>query len=521
MWPRGGLWRDGAFLRLWAGQAISELGSRVTVLALPLGAILVLHASAFQVALLRTLEVAPLLLFALPAGVWIDRVRRRPLMIAADVVSALALPSIPLAYWTGTLSLAEVYAVAFVVGALAVVFDVAYLSFLPSLLPPERLADGNAKLQATRSATESAGPAVAGVLVGLFTAPVAILADAVSFAASALLVGSIRRPEERVEVERRRLGTELAEGVRYVFAQPYLRTLTTWSAGWSFFNSGFLALMVVYLVRGLGLSATTVGWILGLGSLGGVLGALVSARVVARFGIGPTIAASGVLSALGIFGLPRAPRAFPHPVGIAGQIVATGFGILFNLNHLTLRLAITPARIAARRDRRPPREHLRGRVAYVRRLPAVARRQPARRRLDRPAAAASGADRGRHRPRSRACVGAGGRSARLAHGVAAVRRRLSRRLRHRVLRRRVPVLRPVARRSRPADRGELEARAVAVGGAARRSGRRRRARGRAHSALRDSRGRGLVCRLRAPARRDPPRGARAGAGDDEGALGAP
>ena len=306
MWPRGGLWRDGAFLRLWAGQAISELGSRVTVLALPLGAILVLHASAFQVALLRTFEVAPLLLFALPAGVWIDRVRRRPLMIAADVGSALALASIPLAYWTGTLSLAEVYAVAFVVGALAVVFDVAYLSFLPSLLPPERLADGNAKLQATRSATESAGPAVAGVLVGLFTAPVAILADAVSFAASALLVGSIRRPEERVEVERRRLGTELAEGVRYVFAQPYLRTLTTWSAGWSFFNSGFLALMVVYLVRGLGLSATTVGWILGLGSLGGVLGALVSARVVARFGIGPTIAVSGVLSSLGIFGLPLA-----------------------------------------------------------------------------------------------------------------------------------------------------------------------------------------------------------------------
>ena len=348
MWPRGGLWRDGAFLRLWAGQAISELGSRVTVLALPLGAILVLHASAFQVALLRTFEVAPLLLFALPAGVWIDRVRRRPLMIAADVVSALALASIPLAYWTGTLSLAEVYAVAFVVGALAVVFDVAYLSFLPSLLPPERLADGNAKLQATRSATESAGPAVAGVLVGLFTAPVAILADAVSFAASALLVGSIRRPEERVEVERRRLGTELAEGVRYVFAQPYLRTLTTWSAGWSFFNSGFLALMVVYLVRGLGLSATTVGWILGLGSLGGVLGALVSARVVARFGIGPTIAVSGVLSSLGIFGLPLAPRAFPHPVVIAGQIVATGFGMLFNVNQLTLRQAITPPRLMGR-----------------------------------------------------------------------------------------------------------------------------------------------------------------------------
>jgi MFS family permease len=347
-WPRAGLWRDGEFLRLWGAQAISELGSRITVLALPLAAILVVHASVLEVALLRTVEVAPLLLFALPAGVWIDRVRRRPLMIAADIGQGLALASIPIAYWTGSVSLVQLYAVAFVVGALALVFDLAYLSFLPSLVPPERLSDGNAKLEATRAGAELVGPTFGGALVGLVTAPVAILADAVSFAVSAALVGSIRRSEPTLAVERRHLLTELAEGVRYVFGQPYLRTLTIWSAAWNLFNAGFMALMIVYLVRGLGLSATTVGWILGLGSLGGLAGAMLSRRVVARFGIGPTIAVSGVLSSLGIFGVPLAPHAFPQPVVVAGEMVATGFGMLFNVNQLTLRQAITPSRLMGR-----------------------------------------------------------------------------------------------------------------------------------------------------------------------------
>ncbi|MFN2628252.1 MAG: MFS transporter [Gaiellaceae bacterium] len=195
MWPRGGLWRDGAFLRLWSAQTISELGDNITQLALPLTAILVLHSTAFEVAALRGIAVVPFLLFSLPAGVWIDRLRRRPLMIAADIGRALALASIPIAYWTGSTSLVHLYAVAFVVGALAVVFDVSYLSFLPALIPGARLAEGNSKLLTTQSGAQLVGPGVGGALVGLVTAPVAIVADAASFGLSAALIGAIRRDE--------------------------------------------------------------------------------------------------------------------------------------------------------------------------------------------------------------------------------------------------------------------------------------------------------------------------------------
>jgi MFS family permease len=344
----GGLWRNGDFVRLWSAQTISELGTQVTFLALPLAAILALHASAFEVALLTTAETLPFLLFALPAGVWIDRMRRRPPMIAADVVRGLVLLSIPLAYWIDALTLGQLFAVAFVVGIATVAFDVAYLSYLPALVPPQQLADGNAKLMTTQSGAQLGGPGLGGALVGLFSAPVAILADAISYAFSALLLGTIRRVEEPVVVERRHLRHELAEGLRYVFGQPTLRTLTIWTGAWNFFNSGFFALMLVYMVRGLGLSATTVGWIFALGNLGAITGAILSARVVRRFGVGPTMTICGTISAAGAFVLPSTPRSLAVPLVLVGELLITGFGQLYNVNQLTLRQAITPPRLMAR-----------------------------------------------------------------------------------------------------------------------------------------------------------------------------
>ena len=195
VWPRGGLWRHPDFLRLWSAQTISQFGSQISQLALPLAAILVLDASAFEVALLGTVEFLPFLLFALPAGVWVDRLRRKPILVLGDLGRALALGSIPLAYAFDALTIWQLYAVGFVVGVCTVFFDVAYQSYLPSLVERESLVEGNSKLEISRSAAQLAGPGLAGALIGAITAPYAILLDAVSFVGSAVLVFRIRRPE--------------------------------------------------------------------------------------------------------------------------------------------------------------------------------------------------------------------------------------------------------------------------------------------------------------------------------------
>jgi len=171
-------------VKLWRANGISQLGTQVSILALPLAALLILHASALGVSLLRAFAVLPFVVFSLPAGVWIDRVRRRPLMIVSDLGRALAMASIPIAYWLGDLSMLQLYVVAAVVGALSVTFDVSYLSFLPGLVERERLGEANSKLLGTQSVATLAGPTLAGALIGAFGAAVAVLADAVSFALS-------------------------------------------------------------------------------------------------------------------------------------------------------------------------------------------------------------------------------------------------------------------------------------------------------------------------------------------------
>ena len=194
--PLGGSWRHGDFRRLWAGQTISQFGSQVTLLALPLVAAVLLEASPFEMGLLAALEMAPFLLVGLPAGVWVDRWPRRPVLIVGDVGRALVLASVPLAYVLGRLSLPQLYLVAFVSGTLTVFFDVAYMSYLPSLMTRDRLVEGNSKLETTRAAAQIGGPGLAGVLIQAFSAPVAIAADAVSFVISAAFCLAISSKEK-------------------------------------------------------------------------------------------------------------------------------------------------------------------------------------------------------------------------------------------------------------------------------------------------------------------------------------
>jgi len=345
---RSFLWRDRGFVKLFAAQSVSQLGTQVSVLALPLAALYILKASALGVSLLRAFAVLPFVFFSLPAGVWIDRVRRRPLMIVADAGRALAMASIPLAYWLGHLTLTQLYVVATITGTLSVVFDVSYLSFLPGLVTRERLGDANAKLLGAQSVASIAGPSIAGALVGAVGAAVAVLADAVSFAVSAVFVSAIRGREPEPEPSQARRRDELAEGLRYVFSQPYLRTLTVWTSIWNLFTSAFFALMIVYFVRVLHWGPTKIGLLTALSTSGFLIGSLTNQRVVARVGVGRMIAYSGILSSALLFGIPGAPLSNPVPVVVVTSIAGTVLGFFANVNQLTLRQSITPQRLLGR-----------------------------------------------------------------------------------------------------------------------------------------------------------------------------
>lgn len=348
-WPSGPLWRDGDFLKLWVAQTITQVGTQITLIALPLTAILLLDASAFEVALLTAMETLPFLLLALPAGVWVDRLQRRPLMIASDLARAAALASIPLAYWLDALTLPQLYAVGVVTGIGAVFFDVSYLSYLPSLVGRSQLAAANARLLATQSGAQVAGPGIGGALVGIVGAPVAILADAVSFCVSGAVLGLIRRREPRPERRERGLAwPELREGLRYVFGHPYLRILTLTAGTANFFSTMLFSLFLLYAVRELGFSPGTIGAVLMLVNVGGLTGALLSGWAVRTFGLGPTIVWAAIGGNLALLTIPLAPHAYALPVFAAGAVIGPGIGMMFNVNQLSLRQAITPERLLGR-----------------------------------------------------------------------------------------------------------------------------------------------------------------------------
>ncbi|HKB93330.1 MAG TPA: MFS transporter [Gaiellaceae bacterium] len=345
---RSPLWRDRGFVDLWAANGISQLGEQVSILAIPLTALFVLKRGALEVALLRAFSAVPFLLFSLPAGVWIDRMRRRPLMIAADVGRALSLATIPIAYWLGDLTLVQLYVVAVIHGTLTVVFDVSYLSFLPGLVSRERLNEANAKLLGTQAVAQVIGPTLAGALIGAVGAAVAVVANSVTYAASGAFVLHIRGREEMPEPARTRKRDELLEGIRYVFGQPNLRTLTVWTSLWNLFTSGFFAIEVVYFVRTLHWSATKIGIVLALASSGLLLGAAVNERLARRFGLGRMIAYSGVVYSALTAAVPGAPRAHAALVIVVTGFVASTVGFFANVNQLTYRQAITPTRLLGR-----------------------------------------------------------------------------------------------------------------------------------------------------------------------------
>lgn len=348
---RGALWHNQDFRRLWAAQTISQFGSEITGLALPLVAILVLDASTFEVAALAVVDWLPFFLFSLPAGVWIDRLPRRPILVAADLGRAAALGSIPIAYVFDVLTLPQLYLVGLLAGTCTVFFDLSYQSYLPSVVARDELGEGNAKLEVSRSSAQVAGPGLAGVLVSAVTAPYAILVDAISFVASALFLARIERPEpkpERSAEHRPAFRAEIREGLSFVLRHPLLRPIVIFVGISNVFVNMLFAIYLVYAVRELGLDATTIGLIFSLGSLGSLIGAVTANRIARTIGIGPGLITVATTGGLGLLLIPLATGDLVIPLLVAASMLWGFFVLNYFVSAISLIQAITPDHLLGR-----------------------------------------------------------------------------------------------------------------------------------------------------------------------------
>ncbi len=351
---RAGLRHNRGFVLLFAGQSVSYLGSSISIWVLPLTAALTLGASPTQMGLLSAAGALPILLVGPVAGAWADRVRRRPLLIAADLGRVVMLASIPLAAAFGRLTLGQLYVVEILAGALTITFDVAYQALLPTLVGRESLVQANSAMEASSSVAGVAGPGLAGVLVQVLSGPTAILVDALSFLVSAVSLGLIdaREPEPPPTAERRHVRQEIGEGLRAVAGQPVVRALIVGSGIFNLFDSALIAVYVLYLIRTLNVPAGLVGLVFALGGLGGLFGAVMAARVAHRFGLAATLIGSAMLAGIAELGIGVAtgPLALAMTIVVAGEGLVQVGATIYGINSLSLRQAIVP-------------DHLQGRVA--------------------------------------------------------------------------------------------------------------------------------------------------------------
>ena len=345
------LLRHADFRRLWAADALSQAGTQVTVIALPLLLIKVLDAGPFEVGLLTTCEFLAFLVVGLPAGVWVDRMRRRNVLLVADLVRGLLYGSLPLAWALDVLTLAQVYAVALVAGVCTVFFDVAYQSYLPHLVGRDNLVEGNAKLQGTQSVAQVAGPTLGGVLVQVLTAPYAILVDAASYLWSAAWVGSIRSREPRPErAPDRHLGREMKEGLAFVLGNRLLRAITACTGTANLFNNVGMTVFVVLLASasGLNLSAGTIGLLFSASAVGGVLGAVVARRFAGWVGQGPALWISIAVGVPAILPMPFVQRGWLLWLVAAGLVVFGATIVVYNITQVSFRQLLCPERLLGR-----------------------------------------------------------------------------------------------------------------------------------------------------------------------------
>jgi MFS family permease len=346
---RGGLWHHLEFRRLWIGETVSQFGTMVSQLALPLVAILVVHAPTFQVGLLTACQTAAFLVVGLPAGAWVDRMRFRLVLIVNDLLRAALLGSIPLAQFMGVLTIWQLYVVALGTGVCTVFFDVAYQSYLPQLVDRELLVEGNAKLQGSESLSQIAGPSIGGLLIQAFTAPYAVLIDALSFLWSAGWVTAIKarppRPERKPD---RQLRREIGEGLRFVLGNRMLRAIALSTGSFNLFSSMAFAVFYVLLARDLHVSPGLIGLITSTSAIGGLIGSLVASRFAAWVGQGPAIWISAAVSGPCAFVAPFVQHDWTLVLLAFVQIVLWMGVVVYNVTQVSFRQGLCPPALLGR-----------------------------------------------------------------------------------------------------------------------------------------------------------------------------
>jgi len=346
------LWKDGEFLKLWWGQAISEVGSQVSALALPTVAILILNATPFQVGLLEAFQFLAFPLLGLIAGVYADRLRRRPIMIVCDLLRMVALGSVPVAYVLGRLTMEQLYVVGLLVGVGTVFFHVAYQSYLPAIISRSDLVEGNSKLQVTGSVAQMVGPALAGFLIQLVGAARAVAVDATSFLVSVLSLWWIRRPEPAPnpasEAGASGFFSEMLEGIRFVLGNPTISRIAGSTATSNLGGNMVFAVYLIFAYRFLHLTPGVIGVVFAAGAVGGLLGALSASWIAARIGVGPTLFISITAGGLALILVPLAQYGFAIPLLIASFFVGSLVNPVYNITQVSLRQAITPDRVQGR-----------------------------------------------------------------------------------------------------------------------------------------------------------------------------
>jgi MFS family permease len=347
----GRLWRHRDFLLLWTGQTVSDVGSAISLVVLPLIAVVYLHAGGFAVGALTAAEWVPWLLIGLPAGVWVDRSRRRLLMLGCDLMRAALLASIPVAAAAGALHLAQLFAVAFGVGLANVVFQIAYQAYPPVIVATEHLPEANAKLLGSGSVAQFVGPGIGGVLVQAVRAPYALVADAASYLVSLLSLLLIRTHEPKPaapEGERETLRAAIAAGTRFVWHDPLLRTMTIAPAIANFFVIGYNALAVLFLVRTVHLGPSSVGLLVGLSSLGSVLGAVIARPVSRRIGTATAMwLSSAVTTPVGLL-IAFTTGGAGLVLFIVGNVVLFAGVLVYNVTITAFRQAYCPPAMLGR-----------------------------------------------------------------------------------------------------------------------------------------------------------------------------
>ncbi|MCC6802892.1 MAG: MFS transporter [Anaerolineae bacterium] len=340
------------FNKLWLGQSVSEFGSRITRSGIPLIAVITLGASPAQMGVLTAFASIPVLLFGLFVGVWVDRLPRRPIMIGVDLLRLALLLTIPAAALSGHLSIELLYVIVAALSVLGLVFETAYRAYLPSVVERDQIVEGNSRLSTTDALAEIGGPAVAGVLIQVISAPLAILFDALTFLFSASSFTLIRKREAKPKPsgDTPSVMREIAEGVRVIARDPVLRTLAISLGLHSFFGSFYGTLYDLYGIRDLGLTPGILGFLIAAGGIGALAGAVLASRVQRRFGLGRILVGAMLVNALVGLLTPLAGGSIllASAMLATAQIVGDAAMIVYWINAVSLRQLIVPDHLLGR-----------------------------------------------------------------------------------------------------------------------------------------------------------------------------